>query len=328
MATPPSSDWRRVPGASSAHLINAPGEQDPAPDMRKRWLDRLKNLLTKPMAWALTLVLGAIGGFATNMFESKAIEAIQDPILVYDVHQLTPPPLDESGYVVPGDYRDLMEVEWGEQGTPESGGLPDSEWAYEHGGTVAGWGRWEVILEAKRDTQITVTEIRAVDIECTEPSGGTLFIFAQEGETLPTRLGITIDAVTPEFKVLPEDWYLLPDPDQALTTFPAYGSDTVITLDKGEQHVVQFFAHAPFQSCQWAVELEYATGGKYETIRLAPEGTDAFKLAALLPTAHYETVVVPFSYCDDDLGHAVSGAEAERIITELYESNYWVASCT
>jgi hypothetical protein len=24
----------------------------------------------------------------------------------------------------------------------------------------------------------------------------------------------------------------------------------------------------------------------------------------------------------------VSGAEAERIITELYESNYWVASCT
>lgn len=175
------------------------------------------------------------------------------------------------------------------------------------------------LVEANRESMITITDIRAENIECEAPAGGTHFIFATQGEGEPSSLGITIDAPSPAFKVLPEDWYLLPDPDPdaALASFAVYGQSTVITLGPGEQHVIRFFAHAAEQTCRWDVELEYTADGTRQTTPLASEGEHAFALAALLPIESYGTVIIPWTYCSDYEGRVLPGPEAAAIVTEM-----------
>ncbi len=327
MAATPPPDWQRVPGASRAHLLVNAAQNDNSSNGKPP--GRFKKFLSKPLVWALALVLGAIGAFVTNYvtksLETVVVDTFTDPILLYDVHQLEPVGRDESGFVVPGSHSDLEAVEWDPGfGSAEDGGIPTASWAYEQGGTSAGWGTWEVVLEATRETEITIVDIRPENIECAAPASGTLFIFGSQGGEAPMQLGTTIDAALPEFKVLPEDWNLLPDsePDQTLMTFPAYGDTTQLSLAPGDQEVVRFFAHAASQSCTWDVALEYATGGEYQTAVLSPTGENAFALAALLPPEQYDTVVIPYTYCEDLEGHAVTGEEAARIIEEAHSDDF------
>lgn len=318
MTAAPPPDWTRVPGAGRAHLINP--EPSDAPEQSPKPPSRIKTLLSKPLVWILGLLLAGISGFAVDhlaeLIGKKWQETTTEPVFVYDVHQVPAPSRDLAGYAVPGDHTDLQAVVWGDNGTATGGGSPDQKWVHEQGGTAAGWGAWEVVLEAKRDTMVTIVDIRAENIECTDPTGGTHFISASQGEGEPTNLGISIDAPTPAFKVLPEDWALLPDPDPdaAMASFAAYGDSANVTLDPGEQHVIRFYAHAAEQSCKWSVTLEYTADRDYQTAVLEPSGENEFALAALLPVEEYETVVLPFIYCEDYLGRAVTGAEAAEII--------------
>ncbi|GAA2325942.1 hypothetical protein GCM10009853_100580 [Glycomyces scopariae] len=319
MTTTPPPDWRNIPGAGRAHLIDPPGPKEP-PSPRP---NRLRPIFTKPLVWVLGLLLAAIGGFVINYLaqslEKEVREATSDPVLVYDVQQIDPPPRDEAGYVVPDGEVDPGTVRWGGNGSADHGGVPEASWVFEQGGLPAGWGAWEVVVEANRDKTITITAIRAENIECEAPTGGTHFIFATQGQDEPSNLGITVDAPSPEFKVLPQDWYLLPDPDPdaALASFATYGQDTVITLEPNDQKVIRFFAHAAEQTCRWDVELEYAADGARQTASLTPEGEHAFALAALLPIDSYETVVIPWTYCSDYEGRVLPGPEAAAIVTEM-----------
>ncbi|GAB3227670.1 hypothetical protein GCM10027447_19060 [Glycomyces halotolerans] len=318
MTAAPPPDWSRVPGAGRAHILDTDAPADPERPPKRP--SRIKSLLAKPLVWVLGLLLAAIaaflGDYLTQFLGDRVREATTDPVFVYDVQQIDPPTRDLAGYVVPGSHTDLDAVSWGENGTATDGGAPDPAWVQENGGAAAGWGAWEVVLETKRDTMITIVDIRAQNIECTEPAGGTHFIFATQGEGEPTNLGISIDRPAPEFKILPEDWYLLSDsdPDAAMASFASYGDGANITLEPGEQHVIRFYAHAAERSCTWQVALEYAADGQYRTAVLEPNDEHRFALAALLPVGEYETVVIPFTYCEDYLGRAVTGAEAAEIV--------------
>jgi len=320
MAAEPPRDWSKVPGANRAYDLSPKPGPEAATAPKKS--TRAKSIVAKPLVWLLSLLLAAIGGFVINYvtrtLENAAITT-SDPFFIYDVHQIEAPDRDMAGYVVPGDWADLETVEWGSYGSAESGGVPTTEWVFEHGGTAAGWGAWEVVLESKRDTAITIVDVQAENVTCAAPeSGGTHFIFKMEGELPPTRLAVHIDAAAPQFKTLPEDWPVLVDtgPEQALASFAAYGDGDLISLAPGEQHTVQFFATATTQSCTWDVAIEYAADNTYGTAVLEDSGDAAFALAALQPSEAYDTVVLPYIWCSDGQGHAVTGEVAARIIAE------------
>lgn len=311
----PPPDWSRIPSAHRAHLIDVEPSSDPPVKPRPG-----VTLLRKPLVWIMGVVLAGIaafvGDYLSGFLGDAVAEVTTDPVLVYDVKQIPGPTRDRAGHVVPGDHSDLDAVSWDGGGNAAAGGTPDYGWISDRGGTAAGWGAWEVVLEAKRDSMITIIDIQPRNITCAEPINGTHFIAATQGEGEPTSLGITIDGFAPDFKVFPDDWYLLsdPDPDAAMASFADYGDDMNVTLNTGEQHVIRFFAHAAERSCTWQVALEYAANGSHQTVILQPGGEHAFTVAALLPIEQYGTVVLPFTYCDDYMGRAVSGERAATII--------------
>jgi hypothetical protein len=314
MSSQSPQDWSRIPGATRAHLLPQVPPAAPVPKQRSPWM---RSIAKKPLAWGLGLLLTAIGGFVVTYVTKTLEKGMIDPILAYDVTlELPPSDMGRVGYTVPGSHTDLEAIDWNEHfGAAEAGGIPSSAWVYEHGGMTAGWGIWHVVLEGQRDSMVTVTDLRAVDVSCTAPVGDTFFIHQLEGLSEPSTVGLLVDAPTPTIKLLTDQTVLFAeDLVSAFDQAPGFGQSANITLERGEQHEIQFIVHAMELSCTWKVAVDYTADGDRQTMTLDPVGVDAFALEGSRPLEEYETVIVPWNWCPDQRGRALTGGEAAQIL--------------
>ncbi|MDN3241413.1 hypothetical protein [Glycomyces tritici] len=315
--THPSPDYRRVPGASRAHILQPPGSGQPAPGPSRR--RKLLALFKKPLTYVVAVVLGAalvagIQQIITTTTAKTIEQAFTDPLFAFDVKMLEPAPYGQSGHTIPGTVADadLAAFTW----DPMYYGLPTAAWTIEQGGSFAGWGQWEVVLEGKRDETVTVTDLYPTQVECADPEGGTYFPFSLQGTGEKIGLAVEIDDPGAKLKQLPLDEPLSFEPPD-LEALPAFSDATTITLDRGEKEVITFTAHADEQYCEFALAVEYLADGERQTSRIAPEQPGHFAVAPVLEVADYATMVLPWMACTDEQPHAVTGTEAAAIYAEL-----------
>lgn len=317
--TNPDPDFRRVPGANRAHLLQPSGPRRPPERTRRR---TLSALLRKPLTYVVAVVVGTgiFAGFQQliTATTSRTIEqAFTDPLFAFDVKMLEPAPYAWSGHVTPGAITDaeLADFEW----DPMYLGLPTTDWTLERGGSFAGWGQWEIVLEGRRDETVSITDLYPTEIECEDPGTGTLFPLALEGMGEKIGLAVEIDEPGAQLKQLPLDEPLSFDPPD-LETLPAFSNGSTITLGRGEKEVITFMAHADERYCEFALAVEFLAEGERQTSRIGPERPGHFSVAPVLDLADYESVVVPWKVCVDQQPHAVTGPQAAAIY-EALDSN-------
>ncbi|WP_199034878.1 hypothetical protein [Glycomyces salinus] len=284
--------------------------------------------MTMFVAGGVVAVFG--GGFLTfsDQFIAGAIsdaadQALNDPIFPYTVKLMHPPPY-QTGHVLPDTFTDadLEDFTWGEDYSDPA----SANWAADEGGTFANWGQWEIALEGKRDDMVTITDIYPTQIECSEPLNGTYFPHTVQGTGEKLGLGAEIDGDDTRFKQIPADAPLGFEPPD-LSGLPPFSEGSTITLDQGEQQILTVTVNAAEQYCEWVIAIEYLADGERRTDQIAPEDTGFFSVTATRELSEYETVVVPWTVCDDIQAHAVTGQRAQEIFDE-FNSEYRMVDCT
>lgn len=327
MSDRPSPDFSHIPGAHRAYHLPIPGTApppDPVPKHPSQWARYKKALISIAAAFLGAIVTGVTLFISTGT--NKTVEQVfTEPLFIFDVKMLEPPVYYNTGHTVPGATfdEDLSGISW----DPVFASLPTAAWTVGQGGSFAGWGEWEIVLEGSRDETITVTDLYPTDIECSAPEGGTFFPLAAQGIGEKIGLAVEIDDPGAQIKTLPTGQPNSFDPPD-LDALPTFADSSTITLDRGEKEVINFQAHADEEYCEFALAIEYLADGKRQTSLITPPEPGHFAVAPVLDYADYDTVVMLWPMCPDLLPRTFTGAEAAATAELEAEWTASVVDCT
>jgi len=259
-----------------------------------------KQFWKRPVVWLVTIVVGAIGVYLTDVIrsflEARGAPATElgerlahpRPISIVDIKRVTNPEL-AGDFVVPAGVTDLATLDealaaWRQSGTDPAGVLDRL------GAVGVDRATWEITIEGLRSSPVEVVDMRPVlDGPCTEPTGGTALIEnPSAGATDKIVLETEVDRPAPAFGVR--------DAEQKLQPF---FTTKKITLPLGEKNVVMMAGHSDGRTCRWRVEVEYLADGGRDRMLIALPGDKPFQVTGAVDPKGYAWVYLdPLQGCD------------------------------
>lgn len=177
----------------------------------------------------------------------------------------------------------------------------------QRGGVAIGESSWNLVLRGNRADDVTVVDMRPVDVACDTPLNGVAVDLYPQGEMDRGRLLTQIDDESPAFFDLVAEY---DEHDHGLgmpVLDQRYFTSNYLTLEHNEEVPLSVSAVALKQHCTWKIAIEYTTGGDSGEMRVAGPGGEPFEITAPLDRpGEYAEVALP--YCDDGRVQ-ISGAD-------------------
>lgn len=271
----------------------------PPPAPKRAWWKR-------PIVWVLTLVVGAVGVYLTDVvrayLEARGAPAVEvgerladpDPIAVVDIRRITNPDI-AGDFVVPAGTTNLTELDRALVAWQQTGASPVA--ALDKVGAIGvETSVWEITLEGLRTSAVEVVDMRvAFDGACTDPIGGAVLMDNQSaGATDKIVLEVAVDKPGSPFLVLNTD--------------ETFFTTRKITLPKGEKNVITIAAKSAGPFCKYRLELQYLADGKRDTMLISAPGGQPFAVTGAAAPGAYEFVYLS----------ALRGCDLARVTGEAY----------
>ncbi|WP_020522132.1 hypothetical protein [Catelliglobosispora koreensis] len=244
-----------------------PGQAQP-----KKWWQR-------PITWIMTIVVGAVGAYATNALVSglESVAPTDDLVAqmmgtdAFKIHSLKRLHDTNSGgregYVVPAnaDVAPVLE------GSDERG---FNAWTEANNAVDLGFSAWEMTIEGTRESTAEIVNIVPVlEAPCGAPLGGGLFLDGGQGAVEKVTLLADFNAAQP---------VMSRPAGPGIERIPNFFATHKITLPRNEKNTLVLRAKVTGKHCKFRYRIEYLADGKQSEFMLGRPDGRPFEISGYL----------------------------------------------